>query len=157
MRSHLVVDNSVDGNSSTGKSLASRSSAIRYSRRIVSKIWSISGATDMFGLLLSGAAFILIGSLIFHMLPSEHPTFQDRKIIGSLIGVFGFGFFYLAGRRNLLAVPVLTGLMLLTHQYVTIEVAGSPFIGRDVILCSIIAVVLGGLVRMITPNYETNQ
>lgn len=154
MRPHIVVDNSVDGNSETSSSRSTLYKGRLYLGRVTGKAWSRFRLTEFLGYFFAGAAFILIASLIFHLLPSEHPTFQDRKLIGALIGVFGFGMFYMAGRRNLLAVPILTGIALLTHQFVSLQVTGVPFIGRDVILASIVAVIAGGFVRMITPTYE---
>lgn len=154
MKPHLIVNNSVDGKSRGKSSRPMFNQGGRFLTRMAGKMWSSFRLPELLGYLVSGATFILLASLIYHLLPSEHPTFQDRKLIGGLIGVFGFGMFYMAGRRNLLAVPVLTGIALMTHQFVTLDVAGIPFIGRDVILCSIIAVIAGGFVRMITPTYE---
>lgn len=154
MQPYLIIDNSVDGAPEALRPRLSFRSGRRFLKRLLVKAWAFCRLTELSGFLVSGTAFILTASLIYHLLPSDHPTFQDRHLIGTLIGVFGLGLFYLAGRRNLLAVPIITGMALLAHQYITVEVAWVPFIGRDVVLYSVLAVITGGLVRMITPTYE---
>lgn len=148
MRPHLIVDNS--------ETKTRRTKSLLFGRRIARRSWAAVGATEMLGYMAAGSAFIVIGWLLYHFMPSEHPTYMDRKLIGGFFAFFGFAMFYKAGRENLFAIPVITSFVLVA-QYLFPPTAEAAITGRDVVLYSIIAVVVGGIMRLSRPRYEEYQ
>lgn len=154
MRPHLVVDNASPNKKSflEGRSLLAPTGRLLASS--LSSVWRIAGFSKFIGFAIGAVIFLMIALLIYHYLPADHSLYPQHKFIAGGVGFIGLILLYTCGRRSLTAVPMILGAVMLVSQFVKLQVNGELFIGGDVILCSICAVVLGGIVRMITPDYE---